>query len=149
MRGSFEVAPSPRFCFLGFLPSRLPLLLLLLRSRPFSLPRAPRQPRARPSVSPFGIRLFHGGSLRVSRPSFLRPFLASPHCSMQDLLVPPIAASGPYVPHSCGIAPGWASFYNLVRASWGGTDLRRCSPTPTTMGIPRATLATRFAFRCM
>lgn len=81
MRGSFEVASSPRFCFLGFLPSRLLLLLLLhLSTLPFSLQPRATHDRLRGSfsffllfsfsISPFGIRLFHGGD-----PSSCLPFL--------------------------------------------------------------------------
>lgn len=86
--------------------------------------------------SPFGIRLFHGGFPFVSLPSsFLllpplstHPLIRCTQASRSFLLLPPRRS---YVPHSCGIAPGWPTFYNPVPISWGGggADLRRCSPT--------------------
>lgn len=51
MRGPFEVAASPCFCSLEFLTVA------------FLLPSSLRTATA--TAGPFGIRLFHGGSLRV------------------------------------------------------------------------------------
>lgn len=116
------------------------LLLLLLPRLPPPLRAATAEqlslePSSLLSLAPaapalFGIRLFHGGFPFASLSSsfFLPPFHPNPtlircaQASRSFLLSPPRATL--CVPHSCGIAPGWPTFYNPVQVSWGGADLR-------------------------
>lgn len=138
MRGSFEVAASPRFCFLGFLLRVAFFFFFCIHLLHPSLCRDNRatlfryRSQSLLQVSPFGIRLFHGGSPSCLSPSFFLllplstyPSIRCTQASRPFLLLPP---RRPYVPHSCGIASGRASFYNPVPVS-EGADLRRCSPT--------------------
>lgn len=142
MRGSFEVAASPHFCSLslsGFLPS------------PSSLPSSLRSGSraATATAGPFGIRLFHGGSLRARLTILLPASVLVSRRARRDLpsafsadeplsrrllflffLAQLAALRGPYVRHSCGIAPGPGIVLLPCPAFVGRyTDLRRCSPS--------------------
>lgn len=74
MRGLFDVAASPHFCSLGFLTvAFLPSSLL---SGSYT---------ATATAGPFGIRLFHGGSLRACRRSVSLPSTSFPPSSSHSL----------------------------------------------------------------
>ena len=140
MRGSFEVAASPCFCFLGFLPGSPSSSSSAAAASPLSPPRRPSNSL---SLS-FSPSLLQGQPFRYSfvswrlplsclsssffllPPLSTRPLIRCAQASRSFLLLPP---RRPYVPHSCGIAPSWPTFYNPVPVSRGGADLHRCSPT--------------------
>lgn len=128
MRGSFEVAASSCFCSLsGFftVAYRLPSVLA----------RAPRQPR--PALSVF-VCFMAAPFVPVDDPFLSVSF---PLSKRSDLLLPssPVSCApfllfiaalrGPTYGIVAALLRAWASFYNLVQPSWGGTDLRRCSPS--------------------
>lgn len=157
MRGSFEVAEArPRaFAFSVSYPespsssssassSSSTALLSASDSRSLSLSllSLPLSPPGQPFRYSFVSWRLPFASLSLSlsfSASFLlvqlHPFLYPSHrCTQASTFLrsPSIAAKATLcTPHSCGIAPGRASFYNPVPASWGGADLLRCSSTTT------------------
>ena len=125
---------SPRFCFLGFLPGVafffffccFPLLsasdsrsLSLFLSLSFFLPLSPPGQPFRYSFVSWRLPFV---SLSLSRSSSFSFTLSSTHlvihrCTQASTFLrsPSIAAKATLcTPHSCGIAPGRASFYNPV-----------------------------------
>lgn len=134
MRGPFEVAASPCFCSLGFL-----IVAFLL---PSSLRSGSRQPRPALSVfvcfmaAPFvsvddpspSVYLSFSLSRRSSFAFSGRTFRALVCVFLFSPSPPYVAASRPYIRHSCGIAPSLGiALQPSSSLRWEVPDLRRCS----------------------